>query len=183
MAQLLAPTSDDDNPGSWQEEAGNADANSFDELDEGFPSDDTGSYWSEDPASSFGIRPFRWAFPSATDPETDSGHWHRNRTAKSASAGRQVDMQYQWTKGAGATVVDTSGTISNINEVWTTRQLELSAAETGNIDYADIELTLEFIGVGGGSPRKGWVSTMEVEIPDAGDGPAVVTDQMWTSAG
>lgn len=192
MSQYALPTADIDQGANWSEGAGDADGNHFDELDEGFGAgrgsgsgpDDATSYWVLDPAASL-VCPRDYLSEDTnnlTDPGVDTSHIMRARNRKDAANGRQVDVRIGVRKNGGcAGIAIATQVFAGIDNVWTTRVINLSEAQAANIDYSDIELLTAGVEVGGGSPKLLWESAHEFECPDAA--PPVGADEMMAAIG
>lgn len=173
MAQYALPTSDVSKT-DWSEGAGNADANAFDELDEGFGAgrgsgsgpDDATTYW----LTTTDLAGLKLQHGNLTDPGVDTGHIVRQRTRKSAAAGQQQDHGVYWAKGSGST--RRGAIFTNVDEVWTTRAVTLTAQEVIDVvDYVDVESENTIDEIGGGAGREAQDSAHECECPDAGAPP------------
>lgn len=170
-AQFGVPISDLSD-GAWSENAGDADADHFDEMDEGISStDDATTSWRS--ANNPSADMLSSNITSLTDPSDDTGHVLRVRAAKSAAGGRTIDIDFRIEQG-GSTIHATCNDTSNnaISETWTTYSVTLPTSCTSLIsDYGDLEIVVEgnFGGTGGG--RRLLLSTSELEIPgDAAGG-------------
>ena len=175
MTQYALPA-DDKVITNWAEGAGDADADHFDELDEGFGvgrgsgsgPDDATTYWV---TTDEGTNLLRDGLISPDDPGVHTGHKYRTRNRKNSANGRQLNATITL---FGPDEV-ASQLFTNIDNVWTTREDTLSEAEAGNItDYTDLEMQTRIIETGGGTPRIGWESAHEFECPDVAGGPAGV---------
>lgn len=169
--QYSLPTSDV-SASQWAEGAGDADANWFDELDEGFGAgrgsgsgpDDATTYWRNTGTIGSVIRT---GMSSLTDPSSSSNHIVRWRWAKHASAGRQIDMDGTFS-GCGTSPNPPAET--DVTNVYTTHTYTLSAGEADAVTYSGCEVACFGTEVGGGSPRDPVCSAFEFEVPSAGGG-------------
>lgn len=159
---------------NWSEGAGDADADWFDELDEGFGAgrgsgsgpDDATSYWySAKGPGNFAGNTIGTALSSVTDPSVHTGHFFRARNQKHSSGGQQIDVRIRLEE-SGVMVAEG---IFTTTLTWTTNVLSLTEAEAANItDYTALEGQTAAKKVGGGAPRAARESAHEFECPDAG---------------
>ena len=167
--------------GGCSEGAGNGNGFWWDELDEGFGAgrgsgsgpDDATTYWSGPtaPSASEGIRT---TIGTVLDPVTDLGHIVRTRNKKSASGGQQIDIDvalYETVSTTCDTLRRSSNVGVDIGTTWTTRSITLpSATADAIVDYGALCVETDWDAVGGGSPKAGWESAHEFEVPDAPGG-------------
>lgn len=157
----------------YTEGAGDGDADWFDELDEGFGAgrgdgsgpDDSTTYWrsGDNPQPDF----IDTIVTDSTfeDPLTSSGHIVRSRDRKNSSGGKQIDLDIVLREGGTPRA---TFTFTDINEVWTTRENTLSAAQANSIgNYTGIRVRSLSEAVGGGAARHSQVTAHEFEFPDA----------------
>lgn len=181
MAQYGLPNADQGTT-SWTEGAGDADANWFDELDEGFGSgrgtgsgpDDATTYWQT--GNNPGGINITYRFSSVTDPEVSTGHIHRIRAQKNPDGARTLNITVALWENDPAT-----GTIDNytptVTNAWGTHPNTLGGAEADNItNYGDLGQLVNASVSGGGSPSGCWLSAGELEVPNAPGGATVVKD-------
>lgn len=163
MVQLANPTFGA-SLGGWSEGAGDGDVDAWDELDEGFPSDDATTYWSsptnaDNDALRVGISP-------VTDPGVSTGHLVRVRCRNGAGGSRQVDLTIRLFDVSVQICEDTSNT--DIGTAWTTFTYNLTGAEADAIvNYNNLRIEVEIDTPGGGSGSNLDCSTMQFECPDA----------------
>jgi len=160
MAQFSRPDNDDA-IGVWSDDGGGT-TNIFQSIDEIIASDtdfvrsDTTPTAAED---------YDAGMSSVTDPVSDSGHILRWRYAKSASGGRTIAINLELRDGS---TVITTRSFTDISEVFTQDTYTLSAAEADNIsDYSNLNVRIDAVRSGGGAARRGQVSWVELEVPDA----------------
>lgn len=184
-AQFALPDANSLNEGPYFEGAGDGDGDYFDELDEGFGAgrgsgsgpDDSTTYWSSINAPS--TDRLRTELSDVTDPLVGTGHAMRFRFRKNTSGNRRVDMIGRLLE-AGTSRSATPNQV-DIAATWTSFGLTIGSGQADNItDYSALQLEVEFNAVGGGSPKPGWISTMELEVPDAG--PATRAQTMRSGA-
>ena len=172
MAQYALPIADVANI-TWAEGAGDGDGNAFDELDEGFGAgrgsgsgpDDATSYWLTLNESANNLR---MDVQVITDPAVSTGHFVRVRVRKNVSGGRQLDLTY-FLKDPD--LIFSEDFATDLSASWQTQQHTLTGPQADSIDgYATLDVQVQIIETGGGTPRVGWCSTMEFECPDAPGG-------------
>jgi len=176
LTQYALPISDNGLDTDWVQGAGDGDADHFDEQDEGFGAgrgsgsgpDDATTYWNMTGiGTAYAGDHLANNLGGITDPGVGTGHIYRVRCAKSASAGKQVDVRISLTAtGMSSVILD----FTNISNVWTTREDTLTAAEADSItDYTSgMVIGQEGVTVGGGAGRTLFSSALEFECPDAG---------------
>lgn len=159
---------------NWTQGAGDGDADWFDELAEGFGAgrgsgagpDDTTTAWIS-PQSPVNEQ-IKTALSSVTDPQSSSGHVVRTRNRKSSASGVQIDIIIYLFEGATQRA---TASFAAVNEVFTTRVINLSAAEADAItNYGNLIVVTEADAVGGGANRRGNESAHELEVPNAPGG-------------
>lgn len=171
MAQYALPTSDI-TVTNWAEAVGDGDGDAFDELDEGFGAGrgsgsgpDTSTYWGTTLETS---NTLRCGISSITDPAVSTGHTVRIHCRKDNSGGRQLDLVFIL-RDADTIFTDIGNT--DLPAFWATYTHSLSGAEADSIDgYATLDIEVQIIENGGGTPRLGWFTAMEFECPDASGG-------------
>ena len=170
MTQTAVPIADVATT-NWEESAGDGDGDAFDELDEGFPSDDAVTAWQ---TNNEGNNSLRCDLGSVTDPVSSSSHNVRVRVKKNAVGGRQLDLTFDLNDPDNIF----SDSRANIGSLWTTFTHALSGAEADIIDnYGTLDVELLILENGGGTPRVGLCSAMDFQCPDAGGGGGFVHSQ------
>ena len=97
-------------------------------------------------------------------PEFQTDHIVRTRYAKSANAGRTINLTVALLQGG---TVIASATYNDISSAFTTSELSLTLAEIQAItDYDDLRLRFDPVIGGGGQPRTCQISWAETQIPD-----------------
>ena len=172
MAQYALPIADVV-ASNWAEGAGDSDGSAFDELDEGCGvgrgsgsgPDDATSYWL---TTDEGVNDLRCDIQVITDPAVSTGHLVRVRVRKNTSGGRQLDLTYNL---RDPDLIVSENFSTNIPNIWQTHSFVLTGAEADSIDgYATLDIQVQIIETGGGTPRVGWCSAMEFECPDTPGG-------------
>ena len=103
---------------------------------------------------------------AVTDPEVSTGHLLRNHARKNNSGGRQIDIAIWFEQQTVPTLIGYTEW-SNIDDVFTTRVFNLSAAQADSINnYSQLIQRTFGREVGGGGPRRPWESAQEFECPD-----------------
>ena len=138
MQQYGRPSADPNNPGAFTDQAGGA-VNIYLAGDEAAPSDADYVRSPVAPASAVYVT----KYSNLEDPVSSAGHIFRNRYAKSAAGGAQIDATFQLRQGYVSEV--TQGTLivsrpfTNISETWTTDAYTLAGAEADAItNYSDL---------------------------------------------
>jgi len=171
MAQYALPTANEETT-NWTEGAGDADADWYDELDEGFGAgrgsgsgpDDASTSW-QSPSNPTN-EAIKCKLSAVTDPVVHTGHIVRTRNKKSNIIGQAINVTVELRKASDNTLIR-SETWTNIGAAWATRGFTLSEAEAATItDYSDLEIGV-IANSGAGANRELNESAFELEVPDA----------------
>ena len=159
MVQVSRPDNDDA-IGVWLDEGGGTPL--FDSIDEVTPSDTDFIESDNSPAvgetCEIGMSPI-------TDPAVSSGYNLRWRYAKSASGGRNIEIRLALREG---TTVIVERIFTLISNSFVQDNYLLSAGEADNIsDHGNLNVRCIAIRSGGGAGRRGLISWVELEVPDA----------------
>ena len=145
MQQFGRPSADTLNPGSYVDEAAGA-VNIFNSIDEVVPSD---ADFIQTPVGPTGGPVYVTKYSTLEDPQSSSGHILRNRYAKDASGGAQIDAVFELREGyvsevsQGTLIVSRS--FPNISDVFAQDDYTLAGAEADAItDYTDLFLRVAF---------------------------------------
>lgn len=110
---------------------------------------------------------------SAGDPVIHTGHILRMRAKKSASGGDSLNLTYNLindTSGSPAVIDDETFALT---DAWQTFEYTIPTTAADDItDYADLSIYL--FSIDGVVDRNYQVSWVELEIPDAGSGSAII---------
>ncbi len=140
MAQFGRPSNDQNNPGSYVNQADSG-VNIFQALDE--VTLDDADYIKSPAAPSSSV--YVTKLTTIEDPVSSTGHVLRARYAKDAAAGAQINMTVELRQGyvneAGQGTLIATRTYTNIGNIFTTDAYVLSGAEADAItNYADLYL-------------------------------------------
>jgi hypothetical protein len=174
MAQYALPVLHDASEvkTSWVQLAGDGDGYASDELDEGFGSgrgsgsgpDGATTAWQTDNTSSV-TRTYECAITSLKDPQSTGGHIIRAHGAKSVTGGCTLTATLYLFQGTTHIAASAPTVISAT--AYSTLSYTLSAAEVEAItDYDNLRLRLSVV-FSTGTARRGRVSALELETPDA----------------
>ena len=154
---------------NWIEGVGDADADWFDELDEGFGAG-RGSGSGPDDATTAWTTPLHPAneaievtLAAVADPLTAAGHIMLGRFAKNLAIGEQIDVTLQLYQ---TTTLIASVAATGLPSTYSTLTYTLSAAEANAItDYSALRLRAIGNAPGAGTTRRAICSALEFECP------------------
>ena len=145
MPQFGRPSADTLNPGGYTDEAAGS-VNIFNSIDEAVPSD---ADFIQTPVGPTGGPVYVTKYTTLEDPQSSSGHILRNRYAKDASGGAQINALFELRQGyvsegtQGTLIV--SRAFTNISDVFAQDDYTLAGAEADAItDYTDLFLRVQF---------------------------------------
>ena len=145
MPQFGRPSADINNPGLYVDEAAGS-VSIFQSIDEVTPDD---ADFIQTPVGPTAGPVYVTKYGGVDDPQSSSGHIFRNRYAKDASGGAQIDAVFELRQGyvsegtPGTLIVSRS--FVDISEVFAQDDYVLSGAEADAItDYTDLFLRVTF---------------------------------------
>lgn len=145
MPQFGRPSADTNNPGLYVDEAAGS-VDIFQSIDE-VAADDAD--FIQTPVGPTGGPVYVTKYSILEDPQSNVGHTFRNRYAKDASGGAQIDAVFELRQGyvsegtPGTLIVSRS--FADISDVFAQDNYVLSGAEADAItDYADLFLRIQF---------------------------------------
>lgn len=169
MVQFSRPDNDD-SIGVWTDDAGGT-TNIFQAINEVTPSDT--DFVQSDNTPAVG-ETCTIGMSSVTDPAVSTGHILRWRYAKSAAAGRTIEVRLDL-RESGTPVLTSPRTFTDISNVAAQDNYTLTGTEADNItNYGNLEIFMLGIRSGSGGARRAEIYWAELEVPNAPGGVAPV---------
>lgn len=161
MAQFSRPDNDD-TIDVWSDEGGGT-TDIFQSIDEVTANDS--DFVRSDTTPDAGEEYFA-GMSTVIDPGVSTGHILRWRYHKDVAAGRTIQMRLILRDGSTTIVVRL---FTNVSDIVAQDTYTLSTSEADSItDYSNLNVRIDAIRTGGGGPRRGQVTWVELEVPDAG---------------
>ena len=165
MTQYASPDSDVSNV-NWTDDAGGG-SPIFDSIDDTQPTANDGDYI-KSPVSPTSSDVVRFTLSNVIDPVSSTGHIIRFRHAKSAAAGKTIDITVNLLQGG---VQKATTTVTSSGTTFTEWSYTLTGTEADSIsNYNDLDFQVYAVQSGTGGNRDGRVSYLVFEVPDAPSG-------------